>query len=453
MAGVCPNSHYTAECLEGKDALQIYEEPSTGVEHPFVVGLCTCDGEFIMQIFNLIAEAMAVLGKVLCSVVNTVIEVLITTAEAALSAVPGGQFVGSAARVVKAAKTFSENALDAASFFNGYLSGNLCTGDAAAFKLPDNPDEVFKGLVEAPDRLNGEDMTSIGCKKKSGCKRPEDRGSVDVPVKDGDKNNGGSKPTGPTQQPTDKPTETGQPTRTDNPSKPTKTEEPTRTDGSTGTNKSTRTDSSTSTYSSTSTDSSSPITSSSASETTASTATTTSSTSTTTTDGERATDCAPCGSRAIKRAAQEERWGILYGRAGPQCVVDDQDEPDVDDQESCDASSSLEARALGMVLKKEKISLTTPEKLEFGEYAQCALAKREPEIEKYFLFKTDSCKSAEVIQLPDTDPRVKSGSKLYHSEFIVTYPTTRIWAPTDNHILRQPSMYMNRRLCGTSTCG
>lgn len=141
---------------------------------------------------------------------------------------------------------------------------------------------------------------------------------------------------------------------------------------------------------------------------TASKTTKTSSTRTSTSDEDTETDCAVCGSGGVKRAAEESRWGVMYGRAAPQCAKESDSEEEQDDQQSCEIDISgltLSERGDGLSTKLLKAQLTTKFNVKFGRYAPCGKAKLEPDIDKYFYFTSDSCKRVDIKQFDITAPQ------------------------------------------------
>lgn len=215
----------------------------------FIYSLCDCSaGEVVEVLFtDVILPMLVELGEFLTEAVNVLIDVMIEIATIAVSFVPGGAFVGTAARIVRAAKTMAENALDGVAFYNDYLRGEGAPsiGDINKIKVPDNPNEAFEQLIQAPDKLNGVDMTSLGCmkKNKSDCRKMENRGEKNIPEKnDNDDNNTTTKTTTSDTSTTSSTTST-----TETTDSTTTTADPTTTtDSTTGTTSTTTTTSSTS---------------------------------------------------------------------------------------------------------------------------------------------------------------------------------------------------------------
>lgn len=98
------------------------------------------------------------------------LEALNTILEVGIDAVPGGAVANGAKTAVQGAKSFAENGLTAASFFDNWI------GDACG--VPDWNFDLFGALLGAPDSMG----TSIGCKRKNkaDCKKVD---SVPDPTK------------------------------------------------------------------------------------------------------------------------------------------------------------------------------------------------------------------------------------------------------------------------------
>ncbi|KAI5862436.1 hypothetical protein GGS23DRAFT_100165 [Durotheca rogersii] len=123
----------------------------------YTPGECICDLEGASVILAVVLKALSELDEVLCGVVLSAITTLV---EVGLSALPGGAPGTAARRAVESAKTFAENGLDAASYFDSWI-GAVCGIPNFAFNI----DDVFQGLNNAPDSLG----RSRGCFKKGGC--------------------------------------------------------------------------------------------------------------------------------------------------------------------------------------------------------------------------------------------------------------------------------------------
>ncbi|KAI8150498.1 hypothetical protein K4K49_012275, partial [Colletotrichum sp. SAR 10_70] len=124
----------------------------------WVAGTCECNFEIAEEIFDVVVEALEGIEKAVCAVMLESCNIIL---QSGVMAIPGGPFLRTA---VQGAKTFVENGLDAASFFDNWV-GKACGIPSWDFDLF----AVFNPLANAPDSL-GE---SKGClrKNKSKCKR------------------------------------------------------------------------------------------------------------------------------------------------------------------------------------------------------------------------------------------------------------------------------------------
>lgn len=360
------------------DGYRSYTKDEKG--NKYVPATCKCQNEvveaFSNELIDFIARGLEKLDDILCQVVLSAVDFLI---EGAITALPGGQIVRGASWAVKAAKSVAENGMTATDLFGGWVSQACKPAEPMNIDLLGST--VYPKLLDAPDAEFG---ASVGCvKKKGSCKQPDKKPPAN---KDGGKPTGNKDDTKPT--PTNKPSETNkQATQTADGTK--QVTNPPKTN--TGTKEPTRTDQS------------------SASKTASS-------------DKESETDCAPCRSQKVKKDALEVRWGIMYGRAGPQCAVVEEDDP-----EACniDDGKSLNARGKKKGSGKENaVELVSKFTISFGKYAPCAKAMREPEIAKAFLIKNDECKTTGIRQIDplSKDPRVISNfptmnTYKYHSKF------------------------------------
>ena len=78
-------------------------------------GKCTCEGlELVKQITTVVIEALEQLDNILCTIMLTTVNAIVTTA---FEVIPGAQELPLVSRLVTGAKTFHENGLEAASFF------------------------------------------------------------------------------------------------------------------------------------------------------------------------------------------------------------------------------------------------------------------------------------------------------------------------------------------------
>lgn len=113
------------------------------------------------------ARGLEKIDNIICAVwVETFKNIL----EVGINFIPGGEVLTVAGRAVQGAKTFAENGLEAADFFDNWV------GDACG--VPDWNFDLWTALLGGPDSLG----TSVGClrKNKSKCKR---QGPVPDPPK------------------------------------------------------------------------------------------------------------------------------------------------------------------------------------------------------------------------------------------------------------------------------
>lgn len=116
--------------------------------------------EVATGIFDAVAQGLGKIDKVICAVwVETFKDIL----DVGINFIPGGEVLTVAGRAVQGAKTFAENGLEAADFFDNWV------GDACG--VPDWNFDLWTALLGGPDSLG----TSVGClrKNKSKCKRQE----------------------------------------------------------------------------------------------------------------------------------------------------------------------------------------------------------------------------------------------------------------------------------------
>ncbi|KAI1861802.1 hypothetical protein JX265_009305 [Neoarthrinium moseri] len=167
------HTHFNPESAYGCTAAQ-YGDVDLSIVKPsfrdddglsWIPATCQCDGlEFALEIFDVVAqglEAIDLICKAVLSVLNEI-------AQIGLDFVPGaGEAKIAYQALVKGAKTFSENAFEAADFFGGWV-GPAC-GD------PGWSGDIFTLLTGADDSFG----TSVGCVRRSrGCNKA-------VPKRDG----------------------------------------------------------------------------------------------------------------------------------------------------------------------------------------------------------------------------------------------------------------------------
>lgn len=82
----------------------------------WVIGQCTCGGavvELAEEIAGIVADALEQLDNLLCGIL---LQAFVSIAEIGVNFIPGGQVLGAFRLSVKAAKTFTENGLEAGGF-------------------------------------------------------------------------------------------------------------------------------------------------------------------------------------------------------------------------------------------------------------------------------------------------------------------------------------------------
>ncbi|OTA52519.1 hypothetical protein K449DRAFT_440698 [Hypoxylon sp. EC38] len=155
-----PNSDPNAVGCKGPGIAQDQLDPSTVFKdddgNAYTPGTCVCDLSAAGAFLDVVIQALSELDNVLCAVVLSAITTLV---EAGLSAVPGATAVQAAKKAVEGAKTFSENGLDAVSYFGTWI-GNSCGISDFNFNLED----TFTSLTTQPDSVG----VSKGCFKSSG---------------------------------------------------------------------------------------------------------------------------------------------------------------------------------------------------------------------------------------------------------------------------------------------
>ena len=166
----------TPEQLKGYPT---YKDDDGNVWSP---GRCMCeDPQDFLPLIEPVLEGLSKLDNIICAVS---VESFKTIAEIGVDAIPGGAEVNAA---VKGAKTFTENALDAASYFDNWV-GKVCGVPDWNFDIT----QAFGNLSDAPDAM-GE---SQGCfqKNKKGCKKgkgkDKGKGKGNDKGKNQDKNKG-----------------------------------------------------------------------------------------------------------------------------------------------------------------------------------------------------------------------------------------------------------------------
>lgn len=124
------------------------------------------------------AQGLEKIDNLLCAIW---VEAFKDILEVGINFIPGGEVLTVAGRAVQGAKTFAENGLEAADFFDNWV------GDACG--VPDWNFDLWTALLGGPDSLG----TSVGClrKNKSKCKRQD-------PVPDPPKKSHAEKPDEPT---------------------------------------------------------------------------------------------------------------------------------------------------------------------------------------------------------------------------------------------------------------
>ncbi|GBF63533.1 hypothetical protein TMEN_6158 [Trichophyton mentagrophytes] len=125
--------------------------------HEFVTGECRCDLDGLGKvIIDTLVSGLARLDDVLCGVLVTTFETIL---DAGLVALPVGQ-IKRLGTFIRAAKTVTENGLDAGVFF-GSWANPIC---GKGWDKP-SEDHVFAELAQAPDEYG----SSLGCKRMEGC--------------------------------------------------------------------------------------------------------------------------------------------------------------------------------------------------------------------------------------------------------------------------------------------
>lgn len=106
------------------------------------------------------AQGLEKIDNVICAIW---VEAFKDVLEVGINFIPGGEVLTVAGRAVQGAKTFAENGLEAADFFDNWV-GSACG-------LPDWNFDLWTALLGGPDSLG----TSVGClrKNKSKCKRQD----------------------------------------------------------------------------------------------------------------------------------------------------------------------------------------------------------------------------------------------------------------------------------------
>ncbi|KAH9211736.1 hypothetical protein DL95DRAFT_411781 [Leptodontidium sp. 2 PMI_412] len=116
--------------------------------------------ELAEEIAGIVADALEQLDNLLCGIL---LQAFVSIAEIGVNFIPGGQVLGAFRLSVKAAKTFTENGLEAGGFMGNWV-GKACDISQINF----DPLQVFNPLNQYDDSYG----TSIGCKRKdkSACK-------------------------------------------------------------------------------------------------------------------------------------------------------------------------------------------------------------------------------------------------------------------------------------------
>jgi hypothetical protein len=107
-----------------------------------------------------VAQGLEKIDNVICAIW---VEAFKDVLEVGINFIPGGEVLTVAGRAVQGAKTFAENGLEAADFFDNWV-GSACG-------LPEWNFDLWTALLGGPDSLG----TSVGClrKNKSKCKRQD----------------------------------------------------------------------------------------------------------------------------------------------------------------------------------------------------------------------------------------------------------------------------------------
>ncbi|KAG9521246.1 hypothetical protein KCU93_g7474, partial [Aureobasidium melanogenum] len=178
-------SWYPDPCIEycknhgghGYDGCDASSYPNIDIEHGdqsiietddngfrWVPAPCECSNpdveEVATAIFDTVAQGLEKIDNILCAIW---VEAFKDILEVGINFIPGGEVLTVAGRAVQGAKTFAENSLEAADFFDNWV------GDACG--VPDWNFDLWTALLGGPDSLG----TSVGClrKNKSKCKRQD----------------------------------------------------------------------------------------------------------------------------------------------------------------------------------------------------------------------------------------------------------------------------------------
>ncbi|KAI9045190.1 uncharacterized protein KD926_009604 [Aspergillus affinis] len=147
----------------------------------YIPGNCVCGTpEDYLPLIEPVIEALSMLDNIICAVFLSSLE---TVAEIGINAVPGGAAINGVRRAVEGAKTFVDNSLDAANFFDNWI-GKACDVPDWNFDLMGS---IFGNLNDATDDFG----TSKGCfqKKKSLCKDRKPNPKKEDDKKNDDKKN------------------------------------------------------------------------------------------------------------------------------------------------------------------------------------------------------------------------------------------------------------------------
>ncbi|KAG9520574.1 hypothetical protein KCV07_g4234, partial [Aureobasidium melanogenum] len=157
----CDASSYANIDIEHGDQ-SIIETDDNGFR--WVPAPCECSNpaveEVATAIFDTVAQGLEKIDNILCVIW---VEAFKDILEVGINFIPGGEVLTVAGRAVQGAKTFAENSLEAADFFDNWV------GDACG--VPDWNFDLWTALLGGPDSLG----TSVGClrKNKSKCKRQD----------------------------------------------------------------------------------------------------------------------------------------------------------------------------------------------------------------------------------------------------------------------------------------
>ncbi|KAI1848010.1 hypothetical protein JX266_006123 [Neoarthrinium moseri] len=135
---------------------------------------CVCECPFCKELAETIAEGLQKLDNIICA---AMVSAFTTIVETGIQFVPGGQTSLALRAAISGAKSFTENGLNAASFFGDWV-GKACGVDNWNFDLT----SVYDPLVNAPDSMG----TSTGCKKrnKADCKKLDPKPDPTTKAKD-----------------------------------------------------------------------------------------------------------------------------------------------------------------------------------------------------------------------------------------------------------------------------